>query len=59
MASPGDSKATTGAPNVTPMSDARAPPSECPMTQITESGYICVRLLYKFYSKGQTENAIR
>lgn len=38
--SPGDSNATTGAPNVTPSKEASAPPSEWPMTQIFESGYM-------------------
>jgi hypothetical protein len=37
--SPGASNATTGAPNVTPTSEANEPPNECPMTQMFASGY--------------------
>jgi hypothetical protein len=36
--SPGDSKVTTGAPNVAPRRLARAPPRECPIIQMVESG---------------------
>lgn len=38
--SPGDSNATTGAPKVTPTKEASAPPSEWPVIQIFESGYM-------------------
>jgi len=34
--SPGDSKATTGVPNVTPTRLSRAQPRECPITQMLE-----------------------
>ena len=36
--SPGDSKVSTGAPNVIPTRLARAPPRECPITHILDSG---------------------
>jgi hypothetical protein len=48
MRSPGGSKATTGVPNVTPKSEASAPPSEWPIIHISALGYITVILLYKF-----------
>lgn len=38
--SPGASNVTTGAPNVAPRREASDPPSECPMTQIFDSGYM-------------------
>jgi hypothetical protein len=49
MRSPGDSNATTGAPNVIPRSEASPPPSEWPITQIFAFGYIIVMLLYRFF----------
>ncbi len=36
--SPGDSKVTTGSPKVMPTRLAKAPPRECPITQILEWG---------------------
>lgn len=50
--SPGDSIPTAGAPKVTLRSDARAPPSEWPVTQMLEWGYMYVRLLYRFFGEG-------
>jgi hypothetical protein len=46
--SPGASKATTGEPNVVPIRAAKEPPRLCPVTQILASGYMYVRLLYRF-----------
>jgi hypothetical protein len=40
---------TVGTPNVAPSSDPRPPPSEWPIIQMLDSGYICVTLLYKFW----------
>lgn len=37
-ASPGDSKATEGDPNVALRREATAPPRECPISQILDSG---------------------
>ena len=48
--SPGGSNATTGAPNVTPRSEARAPPSEWPIIQIFAFGYMSAMSLYRFCS---------
>lgn len=35
--SPGASNATTGAPNVTPINEARDPPSECPAVGVRQA----------------------
>lgn len=48
IASPGASKASAGTPNVAPSKEARDPPNEWPIIQTLESGYIYVKLLYRF-----------
>jgi len=37
IVSPGASKATVGAPNVKPISEARAPPRECPVRKFEKA----------------------
>ena len=46
--SPGASNATAGTPNVVARREARAPPRECPTSQMLASVYICLRSPKRF-----------